>query len=213
MQQSSFVNPSLTDIQRLEKLAKYWKFTMLRNPLERLVSAFRNKLEGPLKFAEIYNQTFQMIKRSILEKYDPDTYKKWHNSKGSFELTLNFQTYIRWIIDTPNHQLNEHFSPMIHVCQPCRVKYNFYGNFKDFSSDMHLAMKKLQIPSQYFHDSSYHDSNKETAAYLHDYYSTLSSDTKAVLFKNFYAEFDFYYHLFPDDRGSSIELLQINFES
>ena len=179
----------------------------IRNPLERLVSAFRNKLEKPLEIWNIYNQTFQMITRSIIQRYHPGDYKRWIDSKGSFELKLDFHTYIRWIVDTPNQKLNEHFSPVIHIAQPCRVRYNFYGNFKQFSSDMHKVMDKLSVPSEYFFDKSYYTTGGGTNTMLQTYYSSVSADVKAALFKDFYAELDFYYHLYPEESDSHIKLL------
>lgn len=150
-----------------------------------------------------------MMKRSIVENYHPSESKKWIASKGSFELVVDFQTYIKWIVDTQNNKLNEHFCPMVHLAQPCRLRYNFYGNFKNFSSDMHMAMKKLNVPTEYFADESHYPSGEGTNTLLYDYYSTLSKELKLALFRDFYAELDFYYHLFPEERGSHVSILGV----
>jgi len=49
---------------------------------------------------------------------------------------------------------------------------------------------------------------KETVTLLAEY-SMVSNKLKKALFKDFYQEFDFYYHLFPEDRNSHISLLGI----
>ena len=200
----------LSDAQRLDKIKNYWKFTVLRNPLERLVSAFRNKLEAPLNFSEVYSQTFQMIRRTIMETYHTQKFSDWKASNGTDLLQVDFATYIQWIVDMPNHKLNEHFCPMVHLSQPCRLQYDFYGNFKHISTDIGMVLDKYQVPRSYFHDESYYGIGEGTATLLHKYYSTVSQELKEALFKDFYIELDYYYHLFPVDRKSHMELLGVN---
>ena len=207
VQQSSLVNPYLSDTQRMERISSYWKFTILRNPLERLVSGFRYGLEAPLDFNGVYSKTFEMIKRSIIEESKPQEFSRWMKSNGSLELAVDFQTYIQWIVKMPNKELNEHFIPMIHLSQPCRLRYNFYGNFKQISAEIKLVMQKFDVPSSYFYDKSYYKPGKGTATLLQKYYSQLDPEVKRALLRDFSTELDFYYHLFPEDRNIHIDLL------
>lgn len=193
------MNASLSDEERILKIMSYWKVIILRNPLERLVSAFRDKLEHPLDISAIYRQTFEMIPRSIIEKYQPKKFQDWMNSNGSFELGLDFETYIRWIVDTPNEKLNEHFAPMIHLSQPCRLRYNFYGNFNRMSSDIQLILERLKVPADYYYDRNYYAPGQGTAMLLQHYYSTVNPQLKKALFEDFYTELYFYYTLFPEE--------------
>ena len=182
----------------------------MRNPLERLVSAFRDKLSSPLNTSfvkSIFN--FNKMKRSILEKYHPEQLKNWKKNNGSYELKLRFDTFIRWVIDMPNDRLNEHFSPMIINAIPCRIRYNFFANFKRMSEDMKLVTDRLGVPYSYYDTEGYYKPGKGTATLLEEYYSMVSNKLKKALFKDFYQEFDFYYHLFPEDRNSHISLLGI----
>lgn len=69
-------------------------------------------------------------------------------------------------------------------------------------------MDKFQVPSEYFYDESYYNTKaEETRSLLEEYYSTVSSELKAALCRDFHAELDFYYHLFPEERESHIDLL------
>ena len=210
IKRASFLNRNLTDKERLQKVRSYWKFIFLRNPLERLLSAFRDKLESPLNFSEIYCKMFEMMKRSIMEQYKPAELKRWLVSNGSYNLSIDFTTYMQWIVDTPSIQLNEHFSPMIVDSQPCRIRYNFYGNFKRISTEMKMVITKLGVPSEYYHDRSYYSNGLGTAPLMQKYYSTVSADIKVALFDKIYNELDFYYHLYPEDRKSHISLLGVD---
>ena len=111
-------------------------------------------------------------------------------------------------MDTPNKELNEHFAPMIELMQPCRVRYNFYGNFKTLSNDMKMITDKLNVSNEYFHEGRKdYTSTNVTSALVEEYYSTVSSKVKKALYKDFYKELDFYFHLFPEERERSIKLL------
>ena len=207
VQQASFLKKSLTDEERLYKIKTYYKFIFVRNPLERLLSAFLNKLASPIDFMKM--DIFGMHKRSILQKYRPQDIKKWTKVHGKFKLQVSFSDYIHWIIDSDNALLNEHFASIINDAYPCKIKYHFYGNFKMYSSDMAQVLKKLNVSAEYFWDQSEHKPGHETKDYLQYYYSQLSEDFKHRLFEKFHKELDFYYHLYPEERTSHVELLNV----
>ena len=102
---ASFLNKSLTETQRLNKIQNYWKFMIVRNPLERHLSVFNNKLSSSLECNS--TSLFDQLKRSMWERYHPVKLKEWISNGCKGKLLLDFATYLRWITDTPNHRLNE----------------------------------------------------------------------------------------------------------
>ena len=192
MTKSTFLRKDLNDKQRRHRLKKYWKVTILRNPLHRLVSAYRDKIIGferqPLNFE---------WSASIMTKYN--------------KTSPDFETYLRWIIDTPNDQLNEHFAPMVEIIQPCIVGYHYYGNFNDISTEMSLITAKLGISMNYFidKDSYITSSQNKTHYFLTSYYASVSEEVKKALFWDFYKEFEFYYNLFPEESDSHVRYLGV----
>lgn len=183
----------------------------MRNPLERLVSAFRNKLAGPLR-TESHEPQFESIKQDILKKYNRSGMKIWWKARDKANTSISFEMFIKWVVSKPNHLLNDHFRPIYLLTEPCAVKYDFYGDFRDMTSDMHLVLDKLNIPKELYRGYGYYNSGQNTAALVTQYYSTLSMNLKQALFEDFRAEFDFYYHLFPDERHSHVKILGIDEE-
>ena len=222
---TSFKKVNLTDGERLHKIKHYFKFVMIRNPLERLVSAYRNKLENPLK----YNQTleerkglleephfikgmefFERHKQWILTKYRPLDLLKWMQKNGSYELQVTFADFIQWKIDLNDYTVNEHFSSALSNTHPCKLSYNFYANFKNFSREVLLLIEKFNTSKKYFTNYNPHYPWDETKLLLNSYYSQLHPNLKYRLFRYMYKELDFYYHLYPEEQWSHVELLGIN---
>ena len=54
---ASLLNKTLTDKEKTNRIRDYYKFMIVRNPLERLVSGYRNKLEHPVRY--VTNSTYR----------------------------------------------------------------------------------------------------------------------------------------------------------
>ena len=210
VQRASFLNYSLTESQRLDKVKNYWKFMIVRNPLERLLSAFINKISSPLKNSSNVMDTFELHKISIMEKYHPEKLKQWEHGRQAEKVQLDFETYLQWIIDTPNHKLNEHFAPIVELAQPCRIRYHFYGNFKLYSSDMKAIIAKLGAPQEWYINRSNHKQGRETSGKMISFYSTVRREVKEQLIQDFSDDLEFYYTLYPEEKDSMNVILGLN---
>lgn len=186
--------------ERTKKLKEYYKYTFIRNPLERLVSAYRNKIAPPKQYLK--ERWVTGVKQGIMTTSGVQEWSKDSN--------VTFTQYIRWVIATPNNHLNKHIAPVIENIYPCRVRYNFYGNFKQLTNDMHMVIKRLQAPMEYFWNTSYYEAGSQTDQMLDHHYSQLDMELKHNLFRDFYQELDFYYHLYPEERDSHCELLDVS---
>ena len=222
----SYLNPHISDKEKLLQMKTYYKFMMIRNPLERFVSAYRNKIEPPLEFhphdgsrdpfihkyrAVKGMDLFQVYRRMILSNHDPETFIKWAKANGNYELRVNFSNYVKWILSTEDSKLNEHFSSIPFNAAPCRIRYHLYLNFKNYSKEVRLLVKKMNTKLDYFIDHNHHGRPEDQTDYtLPHYYSTLSVSLKKKLFIRMHKELDFYYHLYPEDRWSHVELLGID---
>ncbi len=69
-------------------------------------------------------------------------------------------------------------------------------------------IKKIHAPMKSYHNASAHDPSHKTQNLLEEYYSQLSKELKHALFRDFYQELDFYYHLYPEERTSHCKLLE-----
>lgn len=203
---ASLLNENLNDKERVDRIKTYFKFTFIRHPLERLLSAFLDKISPPLRFTEPLSSP-DIYQRYILMKTRKEELNKWTASNGSYELLISFSEYIQWWIGANTKQIDEHYSTMLVNAQPCRIRYDFYGSFKSYSTDMALVIRRLNGSDKHFASGGAHKAGQETSNKLIHYYSQLSTELRTTLYERFYKELDFYYHLFPEERDSHKHIL------
>ena len=123
--------------ERGEILKAFFKFLFVRNPLDRILSAYRNKFEK-------YNTQFQVRHgREIVRRYRSPRFLETANVKGN---DVTFQEFARYLIDKGNafEDMNEHWMPMYELCQPCYIKYDFVGSFEHLGLDTTALLAKLR---------------------------------------------------------------------
>ncbi|XP_063872012.1 carbohydrate sulfotransferase 11-like [Scylla paramamosain] len=138
-----------------EKLRTYKKFMVVRHPFERILSAYRDKLED----WEPHDSVFPKMVKKKLQKYSVcvcvcvcvcisylSFLRDNPNKKEGDNIT--FTEYIRFISQpgrgTPE-QRNEHWLPMHEICHPCAIQYDFIGKYENLKEDSEYLLKWLGV--------------------------------------------------------------------
>ena len=135
----TYIHDKKFSVKKREYMLKnFYKFMIVRDPLERIVSAYRNKWEG--KTAQFMLPWLQSIGKRIVEKY------RYSNKKTSLRKVNNitFLEYIHHIIDTPPHKLNAHWMPYNDLCRPCEIHYDFIGSIDTYMRDVEHIMRQIK---------------------------------------------------------------------
>ena len=133
-------NKNFTHKQREYMLKNFYKFMIVRDPLERLVSAYRNKLQDK------NNKYYSLVGRSMVQRY------RYNNKRRAApEDNATFTEYVRYLIDHPSWQIDEHWKPYEELCRPCNIEYNFIGTIDNLNRDIRYVLKQIQAnESRYF---------------------------------------------------------------
>lgn len=149
---------------------------------------------------------------SILRKYRKAELKYWSLTQKSkpFNISVTFSEFVRYVVESSIPDMNEHFQPIMDICHPCIVKYDFYVNFRNISHDVKQLIAKFRTDPRFYRDESLHNSREQTSVVMEKYYSTLSHRDKVQLLGAWYDEILFYYTLYPSERDSHRRLLGID---
>ncbi len=207
---TSFLNKTLTTSEKLFRLKSYYKFMVVRNPLERLLSAYRNKIEPPLVY-DRQEKFPEWVKIEILERFRNMELHQWRRTyqEKPYNISISFAEFVHHIIEEDVMKVNDHFRPSMDTCHPCLAQFDFYANFRNFSSDVAQLIAKFQTEKRFYKDESLHSSQEQTNRKLHHYYSQLSHRYRVQLLGKMYDELLFYYTLYPSERHTHYELLGI----
>ena len=198
--------------KRLNSLQSYFKFVMYRNPLERLLSGYRNKVEQRPLVGLKETQQFDWLRKAIFHECHPMEYKKWTNDNYRDPVNISFVDFIHyWLADPPMLQQSAHFRPISELCQPCRTRFDFYGNFKNFEQDATVLIDRLYSKHERKgHYTSSPPRKTNTSELLAQYYGQLSTQQRRAVFHKLAFELDFYYHVFPEESETHKIILGID---
>ena len=206
----TFKSSSLTDEKRWAMMYQFDKYTMIRHPLERHVSAYRSKFRKPLLWHPppqlVY---FEGLKRNALRKCEPQLFANWSKVEQA-DVIMNFTCYIVWLTKYDAPDGDDHFMTLMDNCQPCRMHYHFYGNFKNYASDGMQILSKFTNDLSSFFKESYYDKGKQTSDMLPDYYSQLTPSLKKTLYEHIKLDLEFYHTLYPSGIQLTKDLLGLD---
>ncbi|XP_060016944.1 carbohydrate sulfotransferase 13 [Lagenorhynchus albirostris] len=139
--------PSLADFSPAEvnrRLRAYLAFLFVREPFERLASAYRNKLQRP------WGATFQRrfgtgIVRRLRPRPGPDALVRGHD--------VRFAEFLAYLLDPRTRRdgpFNEHWERAHALCHPCRLRYDVVGKFETLAEDAAFVLSLVGAPGLRF---------------------------------------------------------------
>lgn len=161
------------------RLNTYTKAVFVRDPMERLVSAFRDKFEHPNSY---YHPVFG---KAIIKKYRPNACEEALNNGSG----VKFKEFIHYLLDSHRPVgMDIHWEKVSKLCYPCLIHYDFVGKFETLEEDANYflqligAPKELKFPN--FKDR--HSSDKRTNAQVVGQYLKDLTRTERQLIYDFY---------------------------
>ncbi|KAI8492827.1 hypothetical protein Bbelb_294240 [Branchiostoma belcheri] len=130
------------------RLATYRKIIVVRDPLERLASAWINKFVEMPKIERDFWWTMELNHglRTYRERNRPD---KSSESKVKEEGTFNDRKRVSFrdfLFAVPKKVFdNEHWISINRLCLPCQINYDFIAHTDTIASDVRLFLKKNNI--------------------------------------------------------------------
>ena len=163
-----------TEEERKTRLKTYFKFMFVREPLHRMVSAYKNKfLQNPGFTKDIRKE---IVKEFRPESYDPDG-----------KNFVSFPEFIQYFSD--NKTRNQHWRQYEKICHPCVIDYDFIGHYETLEEDAPLLLKVADIKES----AKFPPIHKSTStAQVVDYYSKVPVDVVKRIGELYRSDFEMF---------------------
>ena len=169
----------LNEYQEKEKsilLKTYFKFVFVREPLHRLLSAFKDKFIGK-------NRNFSKnIRKIIVKAFRPKDFDP--NGDNNITFAEFVQYYSRNTISR-----NPHWRQYGDLCHPCVINYDFIGHLETMKEDATLLLKMAGIEDRVKFPPIH---NSTSSREIISYYSTVPSEYISRLAEQYRNDFDLF---------------------
>ncbi|CAH1784911.1 unnamed protein product [Owenia fusiformis] len=161
--------PHLTDYStEIQKkiLGEYFKFMFIRDPLDRLISAWDDKFNHTKPY---YSHRYGT---EIIQRYraNPSIEAVQTGDNVTFNELVSYITDIDVI-----QRADEHWRPMTDLCHPCLIDYDMYGNFYNVEEESKFVFKNLDINESNMTLPHANLGNNNTKSILNGYNKTVET--------------------------------------
>lgn len=164
------------------RLKNYLKFLFVREPFERLVSAYRNK------FTLKYNSSFhKRFGTRIIRRY---------RKNATQDALLNgadvkFKEFAEYLVDPATQRdgpLNEHWQTVYQLCHPCHIHYDLVGKYDTLEDDANYVLRLVGVGDS-LRFPSYAKSTRTTDAMTAQFFSNISTQQQVQLYQLYKMDF------------------------
>ncbi|XP_046905673.1 carbohydrate sulfotransferase 14 [Hypomesus transpacificus] len=169
------------------RLKHYFKFMFVREPMERLLSAYKNKFGEIEAYQKKYGA--EIIRR----------YRKGHAKDTSVTGDdVTFTEFVRYLLDEDVERMNEHWMPIYNLCQPCAVSYDFIGSYEQLESDAEFVLKRIGAPPHVHFPERQTWYKPVTTETLHYYLCSLPQKLLRELLPKYILDFSLFTYPLPN---------------
>lgn len=198
LERVKFVAPHLTinQLKHVAEMESSKKLIIVRHPFDRLLSAFRDKLERK-------NDWYQKLYgRKIVSKYRQQAIDKF--SKNFFSAENNFGSpvpvksrtkdypswweFVQFVIDTSPAHHDEHWMRSSEYCSPCQFSFNYILQFRNIAQEEKFVLDEIdekRVIEQKWVNKNAADLSKEE---LISMYFNLLDDSQIISLYNIYED-------------------------
>ena len=145
------------DEERQRVLSTHFKFMFVRQPLERILSAFINK------FYVVRDPMYRrMWGRPILKRYRPNATEQAIRDCDD----ITFPEFVHYVVDGG---WDPHWAQYHRWCRVCAIDFDFIGRFENLQEELPYVFKAAGVQQMPHFVSPYTDSN--TSSKVLHYYS------------------------------------------
>jgi len=189
------------DEQR-QKWETYFKFTFVREPFERILSAFKDKFVYP----RFPRPMLQLHGRAILRTVRPNASQSALDKLDD----ITFREFIEYLVTKGSNKstpvMDWHWDNYVNICGMCAISYDFIGHYETFNQDLADFKEAAGLSPQQANRFNARANNKSTtASSMLSYYAEIPIKWIDILGQLFRANFEMFGYSFPGPLKSLFE--------
>ncbi|KAI4831781.1 hypothetical protein KUCAC02_001305 [Chaenocephalus aceratus] len=193
--------PRLSSLKPQEithRLSTYFKFFIVRDPFERLISAFKDKFVKNPRFEPWYKHD---IAPAIIRKY-----RKSHRDNEFSASGLHFEDFVRYLGDADgrnrmDRQFGDHIIHWVtyaELCAPCEIHYNVVGHHETLEQDTPHILKAAGIDQLVSYPAIPPGITRYNRTKVESYFSGISQRDIRRLYARYMGDFSLFGYPGPD---------------
>lgn len=164
--------PQPSELQH--KLDTYKKLIVVRDPYERLLSAYRDKLEGGRNRVYLKNIS-KAIKR------------QGGTLSSNASANITFSEFVTFVTKLSDNSFDEHWRPYHKLCFPCAIHYDVIAKYETLTEDSERFLRLIGAPD-HLHFPPFTPGN--TSCILPQYMASLTQAQRRELYKVYHKDFE-----------------------
>ncbi|CAD6228175.1 GSCOCG00006390001-RA-CDS [Cotesia congregata] len=200
-----------------EELSRYLNdsvsFLIVRHPFERLLSAYRDKLEQSLpntlhsklgvRIINQYRYKVTMILILIIYVFRRNKMTNFfffnlfkdlkHRTRRGPRYPL-FEEFVRWLLCEwqAGNELDMHWTPILNFCTPCQVRFDIIAKFETLQDDQNYIIKHVHLEHMIKPEWKNPARGAQTKDVMKKYFVQLSKSQIADLYEMFRYDFELF---------------------
>ena len=188
--------------QQEEILKTYFKFTFVREPFERLFSAYKDKFVYP----RFPRKQLKLYGTAILESARPNASQRALKNLDD----ITFHEFIHYLVTKGSNKstpaMDWHWDNYVNIYGMCAVSYHFIGHYETFDQDLADFTEAVGLsPEDAKRFDAYAKNKSDTASSMLSYYSQIPIEWIDILGQLFRANFEMFNYDFPGPLESLFE--------
>ena len=173
----------------------YFKFTFVREPFERILSAYKDKFVYPRPFDR---PVLKFHGTAILKNFRPDASQRALEKLDD----ITFREFIEYLVTKGSNKstpvMDWHWDNYVNICGMCAINYDFIGHYETFDQDLADFKEAAELTPEIAKKFSARANNKsDTASSMLSYYSQIPIEWIDLLGQLFKANFEMFNYDFP----------------
>ena len=158
-----------------DRLNTYYRFLVVRDPYERILSAYLDKfVNRDPEFLDIYGKMANKLRK-----------ESKMTTPSAIDSPLSFSDLVDIIISEYNagNRLDQHWDTYDKLCQTCNVKFDYIAKFDTYSTDSQYLIKRMCTGKSCEKYITEKNKSRTKSSHIKKYYSQLTPDQLSALRK------------------------------